>query len=106
VNNPPVTNRANAGKAIPVKFSLGGDEGLSILAIGSPSSRKVACDTNSPLDVIEQTVTAGESGLSYDAASGVYTYVWKSNKAWKGTCRQLTVTLADGTAHTADFRFD
>jgi extracellular elastinolytic metalloproteinase len=31
--------------------------------------------------------------------------VWKTNKAWAGTCRQLIVTLVDGTSHRADFKF-
>ena len=106
VNNLPTVNRANAGKAIPVKFSLGGDQGLDILAAGSPSSRKVTCDTSAPLDTIEQTVTAGSSGLHYDADTDVYTYIWKTAKSWKGSCRQLTVTLSDGTSHTAAFRFE
>ena len=105
VNNQPTINAATAGKAIPVKFSLGGDQGLDILAAGSPMSRKVACDTGAPVDAIEQTVTAGGSSLTYDAATGTYTYVWKTDKAWKGTCRQLVVTLVDGTSHSASFSF-
>ncbi len=106
VNNAPTVNRSNAGKAIPVKFSLGGDEGLSILAAGSPSSQKVSCDSAAPIDAIEQTVAPGGSALSYDAVTGVYTYVWKTDKQWKGTCRVLTVTLSDGTTQTASFKFD
>ena len=34
-----------------------------------------------------------------------YTYVWKTNKAWAGTCRQLVVKLDDGTYHRANFNF-
>jgi hypothetical protein len=29
----------------------------------------------------------------------------KSDKAWAGTCRKLSVTLMDGTVHTANFKF-
>lgn len=106
MNNLPIVNRANSGKAIPVKFGLGGDKGLQVLASGSPTSQKITCDTAAPLDAIEETVTPGSSALSYDAASRTYTYVWKTDKAWKGTCRQLTVTLSDGTNHLASFKFD
>jgi hypothetical protein len=49
--------------------------------------------------------TAGNSGLRYDAESDTYTLVWKTNKAWAGTCRTLTVALNDGTVHTALFMF-
>jgi len=105
VGNPPTINTVKAGSAIPVKFSLGGNQGLNILAPGSPSSSQIACATGTPLDAIETTVTAGGSSLSYDPTTGQYVYVWKTNKAWAGTCRQLDVQLSDGTDHLADFEF-
>lgn len=52
---------------------------------------------------VEETVTAGGSSLSY--GSGQYVYVWKSEKAWANSCRQLQVSLADGTTHVANFSF-
>jgi len=104
VGNPPTINTVKAGSAIPVKFSLGGNQGLNILAPGSPSSGQIACATGAPLDAIQTTVTAGGSSLSYDPR-GQYVYVWKTDKAWAGTCRQLDVQLSDGTDHLADFEF-
>ena len=71
---------------------------------GTPTSRPVQCDGSLPADPVEQTATTGESGLTYDAATGVYTYVWKPDRAWAGACRQLTVTLVDGTSHSALFK--
>jgi hypothetical protein len=103
IDNEGVLNVAKAGSSIPVKFSLAGDQGLSIMAVGSPSSQKVNCDASAPTDTIE-TVTAGNSSLSYDALADQYNYVWKTDKAWAGTCRLLTVTLNDGTSHTALFK--
>jgi hypothetical protein len=50
-------------------------------------------------------VTAGSSSLSYDATTDQYVYVWKTDKAWANTCRQLMVTLDDGSVHTAEFKF-
>ena len=94
-----------AGSAIAVKFSLGGNQGLDILAAGYPKSQTIPCDSTAPVDGIEQTVAAGGSSLSYDSTSGLYTYVWKTDKSWVGTCRQLVVTLKDGTAHRANFTF-
>ena len=104
VNNLPTVNVAKAGSAIPVKFSLGGDRGLAVLADGSPGSHAIACDSTAAEDAIEETPTVGP-GLSYDAAAGQYVYVWKTDSAWAGTCRQLVVTLADGTSHRANVRF-
>jgi hypothetical protein len=49
--------------------------------------------------------TAGSSGLQYDAASDTYTWVWKTDKSWAGTCRTLTVALNDNTEQTALFTF-
>jgi hypothetical protein len=101
VGNPPVVNVAKGGQAIPVKFSLGGNQGLNIFAAGYPISQQIACDSSAPLDDVEQTVAAGSSSLSYDATTNTYTYVWKTDKAWAGTCRQLTLRLTDGTDHIA-----
>jgi hypothetical protein len=105
VDNLPTFNLVKAGSSIPVKFSLGGDKGLNIFLNGYPLSQQIACDSNLSLDNIEQTVTAGGSSLSYDASTDQYTYVWKTNKAWAGTCRQLVVTFNDGTYHRANFSF-
>jgi hypothetical protein len=105
VDNPPVLNQMAAGRAVPVKFSLGGDQGLDVLAAGAPSSSRVSCATGATVDVVEQTVTAGSSSLTYDAGTRRYQYVWKTSKEWAGTCRQLTVTLDDGTSHRASFAF-
>lgn len=98
-------NLAKAGSAVPVKFSLGGDQSLDIFSAGYPLSRRIACDTAMPLNDVEQTVNAGRSSLSYDAAADQYTYAWKTNKAWAGTCRQLVVILKDGSIHYANFQF-
>jgi len=85
VDNLPALNQVKAGQGIPVKFSLGGDQGLNILANGSPSSVKIVCDGSAAIDAIEQTVAAGGSSLSYDVIRDTYTYVWKTDKSWAGT---------------------
>ena len=58
-----------------------------------------------PQDAVEETVTAGGSSLQYDATSGQYIYVWKSDKAWAGSCRQLQLAFADGSTQAANFSF-
>jgi len=105
VDNQPVVNVVNAGRAIPVKFSLSGDKGLNIFAAGHPASQQIACGDGAPASEIEQTVTAGGSSLSYDAESDTYTYVWKTEESWAGTCRQLIVRLNDGSERVAFFKF-
>jgi probable HAF family extracellular repeat protein len=105
VQNLPVVNRVKAGQGVPVKFSLGGDQGLTIFAAGFPASQQIACDGSAPIDEVETTVTAGGSSLSFDAVTGVYSYVWKTEASWAGTCRSLTLRLSDGSEHSAHFRF-
>jgi predicted extracellular nuclease len=103
--DPAARNLAKAGSSVPIRFSLGGDQGLAILAAGSPSSRVVTCDKSVPGEAVEAIDTAGQSGLRYDAATDTYTYVWKTQKGWAGTCRELSLALVDGTTHVALFEF-
>lgn len=105
VDNPPTRNIAKAGSAIPVKFSLGGNQGLAVFNSGYPASQTVQCNTSSPLSAIEETVTAGGSSLSYNASANQYNYVWKTDKTWANTCRRLILKFKDGTTKTADFSF-
>ena len=105
VDNLPVFNVVQAGRAIPVKFSLSGFKGLGIFAVGSPSSGPIACNSSDPASDLTETVTAGGSSLSYDATTDRYIYVWKTDPSWAGTCRQLVVELNDGSIHRANFRF-
>ncbi|HEX5174651.1 MAG TPA: PxKF domain-containing protein [Gaiellaceae bacterium] len=106
VDNEPVLNVVKAGSAIPVVFGLGGNQGLDIFASGYPKSQTIACDASAPADGIESTVTAGGSSLSYSTSTGRYTYVWKTDKSWTGTCRALIVKTKDGVTHRADFKFN
>jgi hypothetical protein len=109
-----VLNVVKAGSAVPVKFKLGGDQGLDIFAQAGtdgsgnptyyPTSKTIPCGSSAEVDAIESVVTAGASSLQYDASTGTYTYVWKTDKAWAGTCRQLIVQLDDGTYHRANFK--
>ena len=103
VDNLPTYNTVNAGRAIPVKFSLSGNKGLSIFPAGTPDSQQITCDSGAPLAEIEDTVNAGSSSLSFGGDQ--YNYVWKTNSSWAGQCRQLIITLNDGTTHVAYFKF-
>jgi hypothetical protein len=91
--------------AIPVKFSLSGNQGLNILKPNYPTSAVINCATSAPTDTIEETVTAGGSSLTYDASADQYVYVWKTDKTWAGKCREFSLGLADGTTPTARFSF-
>jgi hypothetical protein len=104
--DPQAVNQVKAGQTVPAKFSLNGDQGMAILAEGYPVSQEVAaCDGSASVNTVEETDTAGNSGLSYDPDSDQYSYKWKTDKGWSGTCRQLIVQFDDGSAYSALFQF-
>jgi alpha-tubulin suppressor-like RCC1 family protein len=105
VSPDPALNAVKAGSVVPLKFSLGGDEGLQVIEAGYPASGLLSCTTMEPSEDLQATQAAGKSGLSYDATSGQYTYAWKTEKDWSGTCRYLSLRLVDGTEHRAAFQF-
>ena len=106
IDNLPTLNVVKPGQAVPVKFALGGNRGLSIFAPGYPVLATIACAVGVPTDPVEQTVTAGSSSLQYDAGANQYSYIWKTpSSGWpSGTCRQLQLKLVDGTTHVANFK--
>lgn len=99
----PSLNTVQAGSGVAVKFSLGGFYGLDVIETGSPSSVQVNCTTRAPIG--SPSSTASADGLQYDPAVGQYVYVWKTEKAWSRTCRELRMELIDGTTHRATFSF-
>lgn len=103
VDNLPTVNSVKAGSAVPVKFSLNGDQGLNIFASGYPRAELIQCQTGAQIDAIEETVYAGNSTLTYDTGSGRYMFVWKTDKAWGGSCRELQIKLIDGEVYSARF---
>ena len=101
VKNMPLTNVVTAGSTVPMKFSLAEYSGLQVLS-GAPTSIPVQCGSGPEAAV--STITP----VSRDAMSAVgstYTYSWRTNTAWAGSCRKFIMTLADGTTHEAMFRF-
>lgn len=101
----PAISEVKAGRAIPMKFGLGGDFGLDVISKGSPTSVRVTCPADAPVSAVEAASTAGASSLSYDAESKTYNYVWKTETSWAGTCRTFDLTMDDGSSHRATFKF-
>ena len=101
----PAFNVMKAGAAVPVRFSLGGFRGLDIFAADFPKSAPTTCGSASLEAPVDETVSAGNSALSYDAKTDTYTYVWKTERAWAGSCRQLAIRLTDDSTQYANFKF-
>lgn len=105
VDNPSVWNVVQAGRSVPLKFSLNGYQGMNIL-LGAPRVQFVTCGAGLT-DIITETEasTAGSSGLQYDPTTDQYIYVWKTDKAWAGRCGKVVLLLKDGTTREAWFQF-
>jgi YVTN family beta-propeller protein len=84
-----------AGSVVPIAFSLGGDRGLDVLADGSPTSGRVAC--NDPGTPASEWPAESADGLSFDQATSAYTFAWQTRRSWAGTCRAFVLRLGDGT---------
>jgi len=105
VDNLPSVNPASSGSAIPVKFALGGDRGSNVLADHYPQSQRKTCDFSSSIGGPEETVSGANGGVNYSRGNNQYSYSWKTNADWRGTCRVLTVKFADGQTRVARFQF-
>jgi hypothetical protein len=88
-----------AGDVVPVKFSLHGDFGLG--AVTGVTSQAIPCGTETTAD----SAAPASGTLGYAAGPDRYTFAWATDRGWLGTCRQLTVALADGSLHRAGVRF-
>ncbi len=117
VSSPPDLNNIKnpGGPPVPIEFTLGGNRGLDILASNSPYTRQVDCATRRTLDPTSSfitprpipvpTVSPGHHKLRYDRHKDKYTYDWKTDQAWSGTCREFVLTRKDGVQHRAYFSF-
>lgn len=100
---PPALNGATAGVTVSLRFSLGGDQGLDVIAAGFPTVEWIDC--TSKVRIANTGVVAAQGTLTYDAGTGHYRYAWRTARAWGGTCQRFTLGLTDGTSHPALFRF-
>ena len=111
----PSLNVVNGGANRDMVFTLGGNQGLDILASDSPYSRQVDCTTLRTIDPSSPFITPrpipvpaespGNEGLTYDPVEDVYTFQWKTLRDWNGSCREFVLTRKDGVQHRAYFRF-
>ena len=90
---------AKAGDALPLKFSLKGDKGLSIVT--QVSWKLASCSDWSS----SAAATAGQGRLTYNPMIDRYTELVATDRNWKGSCRIVDLRLADGTDHTVHVRF-
>jgi hypothetical protein len=105
VKNAPMFNRVRAGQSVPVRFAVDGYRGTTILKVGSPTSSPISCQAVRSENIVDETEPASRGGLRQDGAKSKFKYIWKTDPRWAGTCRKLVLTLVDGSAYEALFRF-
>ena len=103
VASPPARNSENAGRTIPVKFTLAGSGAIlsQVLAAGCPQSAPVSCASPGQLTSGDPTTATWPGSAS---PSDDYNYLRKTDPSWTG-CRELIIKLVDGTYHQAVFDF-
>jgi WD40 repeat protein len=94
-----VYDAAKAGDAIPLKFSLGGAQGLNVIT--RTMWYPVACADWSPTGA----GASGQGKLSYNVSTGKYAYLVNTDRSWKGSCYLLRIDLADGMYGATYIRF-
>ncbi|TLZ59537.1 MAG: metalloprotease [Methanobacteriota archaeon] len=99
VSGPPAINRRNAGSTVPLKFTLSGAWYLVT------DSQRIDCDTLLPVGERPSPLTLpGSTKISRQGAE--YHINWKTDGAWAGTCRRLTLRIPAPADAVAYFRFD
>jgi hypothetical protein len=97
-----VLNTVKGGSTVPVKFEVfAGTRELTDPGLVSFAAAKIQC-TLEFMDDVEVTAT-GNTSLRYDATAGQFVYNWKTPTG-AGTCYRLTMTAADGSFITANFK--
>ncbi|HAS12149.1 MAG TPA: hypothetical protein DCS55_16780 [Acidimicrobiaceae bacterium] len=104
VDPAPAVNVINAGRTVPVKFTVSDLDGAvdDDSAVTAVTSRRVVCDGEAE-SVLPDTGTEEASGLQYQGA-GTWHYNWKTAKSWTGQCRDLLLALSDGSEYAVRFR--
>ena len=98
VKNPPRVTKVKAGTKVPFRFSLGGNQGLGVLASDQPQSTRIRC--SGAHRTIGKTSPA-RGTLSYRPTPERYVFQWRTAPWMAGTCRRFEMTLDDGSTHSA-----
>jgi hypothetical protein len=100
-------NTVKAGSTVPLKFNVyKGDAPVTDMGVlgASFTVKQISCDTGAPTDAVEEFSTTGGTTLRYDAEAQQWIQNWATPRAGKGSCYRVTVTTADDTSTSAEFR--
>ena len=94
---------ARAGSDVQVRYSLGGFQGNNPYS-QPPVSQQINCFNKAPIGMA-QPIQTYPGDPYYNSLYDYYTTIWRTNAAWAGTCRRLTLFFNDGSTQTLDYRF-
>ena len=96
-------NAAQAGRTIPIRFGVGGAGHANVIA--RVAVAPVACGGSSAVAAGDPSVTAADWNVPGNHGGGDSMLLWRTSKAFDGSCRQLLVQLTDGSVHRLTFSF-
>ena len=101
---PGTLNLVTRGSLVPLRWRLPDGRGGYVTNPASFVSATVSTFSCSGGIVALNDVASGPAGLSFDAATGTFTYNWQTGADWTG-CRKLIIKLKDNSTHEARFKF-
>jgi Tol biopolymer transport system component len=96
-------NAAQAGRTIPVRFAVGGAGKANVIA--SVRVAPVACAGSSTVAPGDPSLAAADWSVPGNHGGSDSMLLWRTTKAFGGSCRQLLVQLTDGSVHRLTFNF-
>jgi hypothetical protein len=107
VENLPVLNGVNAGRAIPLKWELRDPAGALVLDLGTVEGityKQIQCGSEyvEPMEL----AAADDSGFSELRLTATgYHFNWRTEKGFANKCYEIRIALDDDTGHSAKFKF-
>jgi hypothetical protein len=98
-------NTVKAGSTVPLKFNvLKGDPGVPLTSgIGASFAvHAITCDSGADLDAIEELSTTGNTVLRWTGDQWIQN--WATPRSGAGKCFRVTLTTADGSSLSAQFK--
>lgn len=94
----PSRHSATNGEVVPLTFRLVDAQGKGVTGavVSAPTSTATTC----PAGSFPKIVSVKGTAVTGTVGGGLWLAGWKADKAWKGTCRLVKISLADGTAPT------
>jgi len=96
-------NRAEAGRTIPLGFSVGGAGGRAVVA--GLWVAPVPCGGAATVSPSDPSARPADWQGPWSVSDGRTILLWRTSRSWAGSCRQVLLRLTDGSVHRLVFDF-